>query len=124
MAKPLEVRANVSFRNFRAMRVYEVDLEDDTIMSLIGVGYLTPTAEGVNDVRDDRLESTSGLDVRGDSGGAGVRGVRVVGSSESGVEDGANPSLSDDNTRGSKAGGSRRGTAAQRKGTAGIQDPG
>lgn len=80
MSKRLEVRAALSFGVFRAGRVYEVDIEDDRIMSLLGVGYLEPTSDPEV---DDELGSTAGLDSTGSTGGSGVRDVRVVGSPQS-----------------------------------------
>jgi hypothetical protein len=70
MPKPLEVRAITSFGVFRIGNVYEVDIEDQAIMSLLGVGYLEPTsdleeAEGQDD--DAGLDRSPELGV-GDSG--------------------------------------------------------
>lgn len=99
MPKPLGVRATVSFGSFRQGRVYEIDLEDDRMMSLLGVGYLEPMLED----DDAGLDEPAGLDVRGDAGGAGLRDIRVVGSSQSseGVSDvGDSAESSDDSAHG------------------------
>lgn len=75
MPKRLEVRAVTSFGAFRQGRVYDIDIEDDRMMSLLGVGYLEPTS--------DLEEDYDWSGVRGTSGGADLRDVRVVGSSGS-----------------------------------------
>jgi hypothetical protein len=88
MPKHLEVRAVTTFGRFRIGRVYEVDIEDQSIMSLLGVGYLEPTSD-LED--DDELGATAGMDLPGATVGVDLRDVRVVGSPESseGVADGA-----------------------------------
>jgi hypothetical protein len=101
MPKLLEVRANLSFGTYRASKVYEVDLEDDVVLALIGVGYLTATSsQGATgaEVNDDRgVERSAAIEaggsgVRSDSSGADLRSVRVVGSPESEeVSDGDDP---------------------------------
>jgi hypothetical protein len=72
MSKRLEVRAAVSFGVFRAGNVYEIDIEDDRIMSLLGVGYLEPTSD-LEDDDDVRRNRSSELGV-GDSGTTVVDG--------------------------------------------------
>jgi hypothetical protein len=74
MSKPLGVRAVVSFNQFRAGKAYEVDIEDQSVMALLGVGYLEPIEEERHGQVDpgDRVH-----------GVPGVRGVPVVGSSGS-----------------------------------------
>ena len=71
MSKPLEVRAITSFGAFRIGNVYEVDIENDSIMALLGVGYLEPTSdleEAESEEDDDvRLDRSPELGV-GDSG--------------------------------------------------------
>lgn len=109
MSKPLEVRATVSFGTFRQNRVYEVDLEDDRMLSLLGVGYLEPTSDLEEAERQDDdagLDRASGLVVGSDHGGAAVHRDGVAGSSETSegmtdVRDRAEPS-SDSAHRASK----------------------
>lgn len=74
MKRRLEVRAVTSFGAFRQGKVYDIDIEDDRMMSLLGVGYLEPTS--------DLEEDYDWSDVRGTPGGTGLHSVRVVGSSE------------------------------------------
>lgn len=45
MSRRLEVRANLNFGSFRQGRVYEISIDDDRMMSLLGVGYLEPTSD-------------------------------------------------------------------------------
>lgn len=100
MAKPLEVRATTSFGAFRQGRVYEVDLEDDRMMSLLGVGYLEPTSDLEDD--DAGLDRASELDVGSDSGGAAVHSDGVARSSQTeGMNDvGDSAESSDDSAHG------------------------
>lgn len=77
MSKPLEVRAVMSFGVFRQNGIYEIDLEDDRMMSLLGVGYLEPTSDLEDD--DAGLDRSSELDVGSDSGGAAVHRDGVAG---------------------------------------------
>lgn len=67
MSKLMPVRAVLSFNSYRAGRVYEVDLDDEVMLSLIGVGYFVP--EGGKD-------ASAGVD-RAEP--AGLRGVHVLG---------------------------------------------
>lgn len=72
MPKRLEVRATVSFGVFREGRVYDIDIEDGRMMSLLGVGYLEPTSD---------LEEDHGRDdLRDSAGTTNLRDVRTVGS--------------------------------------------
>lgn len=95
MPKPLGVKANLSFGQFRAGKVYEVDVEDGRMLSLLGVGYLSPVDEESEDDADD---------VRG-SGDSVPPGVPVVGSPQP-----ASEGLSDVDDQAEPAGG-----AAKRK---------
>ena len=114
MSKLMEVKANLSFGAYRVGRVYEVDLDDVTVLSLLGVGYLTP-------VNDDEggVDAGGGMDSVPRELGAEdsvpgppvLRGVRVVGSPEPGgvnVDDpvesgGSAPKRKASSLRGSKA---------------------
>lgn len=75
MPKRLEVRAVTSFGAFRQGKVYDIDIEDDRMMSLLGVGYLEPTS--------DLEEDYAGMVLRDSAGTADLRDVRTVGSSGS-----------------------------------------
>lgn len=88
MSKPLEVRAITTFGRFRIGEVYEVDIEDGSIMALLGVGYLEPTSDLEDD--DVRLRESSRMGVA-DLGDPGVDGGDdLEGSSPTeGVADGA-----------------------------------
>jgi hypothetical protein len=121
MSKLLEVRANVSFGSFRALKVYEVDLEEDMIMALIGVGYLTPTCD--EEIDDDR--ESAGLVLRSDPRSADLHGIRVVGSAEPAerlddVEDRAEPGS---DTSDSKTNRLRRRKAIDGESVAGGEEP-
>lgn len=84
MSKPWPVRANVSFGAFRAGKVYEVDLDDQTMLSLLGVGYLTSAVEEDEDAGRGVGEAPEQLGAESGVPGADVlRGVHLVGSSES-----------------------------------------
>lgn len=100
MSKPLGVKANLSFGSYRIGRVYEVDLDDVTVLSLLGVGYLSPIDE---DKGGEDADMAGGVDpVPGELGAEGrvpgtpvLRRVRVVGSPEPeavNVDDQAEPS--------------------------------
>jgi hypothetical protein len=69
MPKFLEVRAAVSFGVFRAGNVYEIDIEDQRIMSLLGVGYLEPTS----DLEDDDVQRNRSSEL-----GVGDPGATVI----------------------------------------------
>lgn len=76
MSKLLGVKANVSFGAYRIGRVYEVDLEDQTVLSLLGVGYFTPVDE---DGDADKDGDANGEDEDGQVDPSGrVRGVPAV----------------------------------------------
>lgn len=92
MSKSLEVRATVSFGAFRQSNVYEIDLEDDRMLSLLGVGYLEPTSDLEEAERQDDddagLDRSSGLVVGSDSGSTAVHRNGVARFSEAeGVSD-------------------------------------
>lgn len=87
MSKPLEVRAVTSFGAFRQNKIYEIDLEDASMLSLLGVGYLEPTSD-LEDDDDAGLDRASQLVMGRDSGGAAVHRHGVAGLSEAeGVSD-------------------------------------
>jgi hypothetical protein len=84
VSKPLEVRAVTSFGAFRQNKIYEIDLEDDRMLSLLGVGYLEPTSDLEDD--DAGLDRASGLVMGSDSGGAAVHRDGVAGLPEASKE--------------------------------------
>src|SRR5688572_3217785 len=115
MPKLLEVRASLSFGVFRAGRVYEVDIEDDRIMSLLGVGYLEPTS----DLEDDDVQRnrSAGLDVGVADSLLAHRGDDLARSSKVGE-------VNDGEDQAGSHGDSELGTSARVRGreTSGVED--
>lgn len=115
----LEVRANVSFGRYRAGRVYEIDLDDPSMLALVGVGYFTETGQFSDG-------PAAGMGVRGDHRGADLRGVRVLGSTESAEvsDDVSNRVGQGDDAGRRKGAGKKAGSGAGDQGSDGGSDAG